>query len=131
MKKITNRKMLEALKQTQDYDVKIRSILENIITNTFCEGHFDGNISYRIGDISINVQYNEIYYGDTYTLCCSIPLEWLDEGYDYVAAYKAMKQKEEEERLKQEAEARKAKAAAKSKDEYKTYLKLKKKYENT
>ena len=126
---------LDAIKNVEDYEVEISNKLEKIIEDTY-DSHITCVNDFSVGDEYIEVTYDYTCrgYGDTDYV--SIPRAWLDEGFDYKAAYEEMKRKAEEERKRQEAEAkrkaeneRKLEEKRKAKEEYEQYLKLKAKYE--
>ena len=116
---MTNKEMLMELKKVEPMFDKLIDVAHEIVKRTFdsmcCK--IDDLI---VGDKTVEVQYEyrcRGEYGHDYVY---VPIEWFDEGFDYEAAYKEMKQK---------AAAKKAEAARKAKKEYETYLKLKQKYD--
>ena len=124
---MTTRQKIEAIRNVQEYEVEIQDKLETIIKST------SDSLCYSlqqitIGDKVINVEYLRGLSGD---LCdVDIPIEWLDDGFDYVAAYRDKAFREREERLKKEAEAKALAKLAAENEEYKTFLRLKKKFES-
>lgn len=132
---MTNREMLMELKKVEPMYDKLIVIAHKIVVNTF--DYFCYNIDDLIvEDKTVKVMYEYSCRGEYGHESVLVPLEWFDEGFNYVAAYKEMKCKEcEEERKRIEAErkhkaaVKKATAARKAKKEYETYLKLKQKYE--
>lgn len=59
----------------------------------------------------------------------TIPIEWLDEGFDYRKAYQDYLWKARVAAIKKAAAAEKREKKRKEKEEYENYLKLKKKFE--
>jgi hypothetical protein len=133
---MTNREMLSAIKNVEPLIEHIESVVFDIIKDTF-----DYHIRY-VEDISVLDTYVVVYYENSYRGVyehngVKIPIEWFDEGFDYVKAYteflrkeEAKRKRAEKARLKRAAETRKRTKELKAKKEYETYLKLKKKYEN-
>lgn len=132
---MTIKEKIEAVQKVQDYEVEITELLEKIIKDTY-DYHCDGINNFTIQDNNIYVNYCWTCRGDYGHDDVYIPIEWLDEGFDYKAAYKeklrlaelARKREEEKERRRIEKE-RKKQAKLKEKKEYEKYLELKKKYE--
>ena len=123
---MTVKKKLDAIMHVQDYEVEISNKLKKIIKDTY-----DSYIT-CVNDFSVEDEYIEVTYDYV-----SIPRKWLNEGFDYEAAYKEMKRREREveqktleAERKRKAAAKKATEARKAKKEYETYLKLKRKYES-
>ena len=132
---MTNREKIVALKKVQHCREEISSLLEQIVHDTY-DYHCDGIRDFRIIDDKIFVDYEWCCRGEYGRDECSIPIEWLDEDFDYMAAYKeAFRQAElarickEENEKKRLENLRKAKAKLRKEQEYKKYLALKKKYE--
>lgn len=125
---MTIKEKLDALKNVQDYEVEVKNKLEKIIEDTY-DSHIICVNDFSVGNEYIEVTYDYSCrgYGDTDYV--SIPRKWLDEGFDYKAAYEEMKCKAEEQRKKEEAEEKKRAEEKHKKEEYKQYLKLKAKYE--
>lgn len=133
---MTNKEKLVALKKVQGFYEEINNLLDKIITNTY-DHTCDRILDFNVGDDSIFVFYEWCCRGEYGRGEVSIPIEWLDEGFDYKEAYKEMRRQEvlaakrefekERERLEK---LRKAKAKQREKQEYKKYLELKKKYES-
>lgn len=133
---MTNREKLVELKKAQGYREEISNLLEKIIGNTF-DHHCEDIFSFSIGDGSVSVLYEYYCRGDHGREEIDIPIEWLDEGFDYKEAYMEMRRQEalatirkEEEEKKRLKNLRKANAKLRAKREYKKYLALKKKYES-
>ena len=126
---MTMQDKLEAVKNIQDYQVEISYRLEEIIRNTYdykCRSIEDFNVKGKI----INVIYTYVCRGEGGAEYVCIPREWLDDGFDYKAAFKEEMREIEEERKKAEQEdAERAKKKCEE-EEYKKYLELKEKYEN-
>ena len=130
-----NREMLMELKKVKPMFDKLSYIAHKMIESTInfrCCGIDD----LVVGDKTVEVQYETHCYGEYGHDCVHVPIEWFDEGFDYVAAFKEMKRKEAEEEnkriaaeRKRKAAAKKAAAARKAKKEHELYLKLKQKYE--
>lgn len=133
---MTIQEKLDALQNVQDYEVEVKNKLEEIIKCTY-DSHCYLVDDFIIGDEYIEVTYNYTCRGYSDTDYVSIPRKWLDEGFDYKAAYEEMKRKAEEQCKKEEAEEKKRAEAErkkeekrKAKEEYEHYLKLKEKYES-
>ena len=133
---MTVKKKLDAIMHVQDYEVEISNKLKKIIKDTY-DSYITCVNDFSVEDEYIEVTYDYICrgYGDTDYV--SIPRKWLNEGFDYEAAYKEMKRREHEveqktfeAEQKRKAAAKKATEARKAKKEYETYLKLKRKYES-
>ena len=125
---MTIREKLDALKKVQVHRTEIAELLEKIIEDTY-DYHCDGINDFTIEDNNIYVNYcwtcrGEYGHDDVY-----IPIEWLDEGFDYKAAYKEKLRLAELARKREEEKERKKQAKLKEKKEYEKYLELKKKYE--
>lgn len=133
---MTNREKIIALKKVQGYHKEISILLAQIIKDTY-DYYCDDIHDFNIGNDSIFVEYEWIGPGGLVAIDeCSIPIEWLNEGFDYKAAHKEMHRQAELARLREEKNARKqsenqrkAKAKLKADQEYKKYLALKKKFE--
>lgn len=125
---MTIQEKLDALKNVQDYEVDVKNKLEEIIKNTY-DYHCYLVDDFIVGDEFIDVTYDYTCrgYGDTNYVC--IPREWLDDGFDYKAAFKEGFRKAEETRKKVEQEAAERAEKKRKEEEYKQYLKLKEKYE--
>lgn len=133
---MTNKEKLVALKKVQGYHEEISDLLVEIITNTYdytCDRILDLNICAD----SIFVFYEWRSRGEYGREDISIPIEWLNEGFDYEKAYKEMLRQEELARIREEEKEkkrlkklRKANAKQREEQEYKKYLELKKKYES-
>ena len=133
---MTIKEKIEAIKAVQDYTFEIEGKLERIIKETF-DYHCDSIDSFTVGDDELEVRYWYSCRGEHGNGGASVPIEWLDDGFDYVSAYEEMKRKSEEKRKKEEKREkirkeveRKASEARREKREYETYLKLKRKYES-
>ena len=126
---MTIQEKLDAIKSVEDYEVEISNKLEKIIEDTY-DYHITCVNDFSVGDEYIEVTYDYTCrgYGDTDYV--SIPRKWLDDGFDYKAAYEEMKRKAEEARKKEEAEEKKRVEEKRKKEEYEQYLKLKEKYES-
>lgn len=132
---MTVKEKLDAIKNVEEYEVEISNKLEKIIEDTY-DSHITCVNDFSVGDEYIEVTYDYTCrgYGDTDYV--SIPRKWLDESFNYKAAYEEMKRKAEEQRKKEEAEKKKRaeeekrlEEKRKAKEEYEQYLKLKDKYE--
>lgn len=131
-----NREMLMELKKVKPMFDKLSHVAHEMIESTInfrCCGIDD----LVVGDKNVEVQYEIHCHGEYGHESVLVPIEWFDEGFDYVAAFKEMKQKEAEEENKRIAAERKRKAAAKRRTaikkankEFETYLKLKQKYDS-
>ena len=132
---MTNREKTEALKKVQGYREEISDILEVIIQRTY-DYHCDGIRNFNIDTSRIFVDYEWTCRGEHGVDELSIPIEWLDEGFDYKAAYEEelrraelARIREQEKEKKRLEEQRKARSKLMKKREYERYLKLKEKYE--
>lgn len=125
---MTNREKIEAVRGVQDFMSEISELLGEIIENTF-DYYCRGVDKFTVGDSSIDVKYWWRCRGEDGYVDVSIPIEWLDEGFDYVGAYnKNLEAKRKEEMERAAAEEKKEKER-KEREEYKLYLELMKKYE--
>lgn len=134
----TIREKLAAVKAVDGYEDEIKEILEKIIRDTF-DYHIDDVQNFRVGDTDIEVSYWYTCRGEHGGEAVDIPIEWLDEGFDYREAHRKMLM--EAERRKRRAEAKRKYRAKKAEEkrkqlkkntderEYKTYLRLKQKFE--
>lgn len=134
--KMTNREMLIVIKNAAPALEHIKEVAEKIISRTY-----DIHIVYAnyidVKEDDVVVGYSYSCRGDYGNEEVIIPIEWFDEGFDYVKAHEEILRKEEanrkraeKARLKRAAEKRKKAKELKEKKEYKTYLKLKEKYES-
>lgn len=126
---MTIRDKIEALKKVQDYKVEIAKLLEEIICNT-SDYHCRGVNDFTINDDTIEVNYWWTCRGETEGDEVTIPIEWLNEGFDYKTAYQIYLLREQEKERKRIEEAERREKKRKEKEEYENYLKLKKKYES-
>ncbi len=127
---MTIREKVEAVRNVQNYQVEIEERLKQIIYDT-CEDYISGIDNIVIEDDSITVFYRWTCRGETSYDTTVIPIEWLDDGFDYKSAYQE-KVRLAQEKAKKEAEAeRKREEKRKAEKEYKQYLELKKKYEGS
>lgn len=127
---MTIREKIEAVRNVQNYEVEIEERLKQIIHDT-CEDYISGIDNFVIEDDSIAVFYSWTCRGETSYDTTVIPIEWLDDGFDYKSAYQE-KVRLEQEKAKKEAEAeKKREEKRKAENEYKQYLELKKKYEKS
>lgn len=134
-KQMTNREMLNILKDIETFDVHVKNVIHKIIEDTV-DPHICNIDEYEISDSEVAVQYEYYYHGYGGYDIAHIPIEWFNENFDYVLAYKEQQlkikkeqEKKEAKRKKRKDKANKARKARKAKKEYDTYLKLKKKYE--
>lgn len=131
------RDKIEAVKNVQPYRDEIISKLEEIIKNTY-DYHLDSVNSFTIADGIITADYSYTCRGEHDMDSAGVPVEWLDEGFDYESAYREEVCRAEErrreaelEQKRKEAAAKKATAEQRAKKEYETYLRLKNKYEGS
>lgn len=137
-KNMTIREKLSEIKSVQGYKDEIKEILEKIIYDTY-DCHIDDVQDFRVGDTDIEVDYRYTCRGEHGGEGVDIPIEWLDEGFDYREAHRKMLR--EAERRERRAEAQRKYRAKKTKEkrkqlkkkteerEYKTYLRLKEKFD--
>ena len=132
---MTNREKIAALKGVQDFREQISEILEKIIQRTY-DYHCDGIRNFNIDTSRIFVDYEWTCRGEHGVDEASIPIEWLDEGFDYKAAYdeelrraELARKREEEKEKKRRGEERRKREELKKTREYQKYLELKEKYE--
>lgn len=85
---MTNREKIEELRRVQDYKEEIEDLLEVIISITF-DSSCQRVCSFTIDDNEIHVRYQWKQCGDCGHSTETIPIEWLDEGFDYKTAYAA------------------------------------------
>ena len=131
------RDKIEAVMRVQPYRDEIISKLEEIIKNTY--DYFLSDVrDFTIADGIITADYNYACRGEYDMASAGVPVEWLDEGFDYESAYREQVRKAEEKRREAELEQKRKEAAAKkaaaeqrAKKEYETYLRLKNKYEGS
>ena len=103
---MTNRKKIEALKRVQDYQFQITELLERIIKDT--SDYYCSRVdSFTIDNKNIYVNYWWWCRGESGRNEKTIPIEWLDEGFDYKTAYR--------EKLEREQAAERRKAAEEAK----------------
>ena len=133
---MTNREKIAALKNVQSCYEEISNLLMEIIKDTF-DYHCDMIFNFHIGDDTVFVYYEYCCRGEYGREEVHIPIEWLDEGFDYKEAYTEMRRqealariREEENEKKRLEKLRKDKAKQREEREYKKYLALKKKYES-
>ena len=125
---MTIREKIEAVKKVQEYRKEISDLLETIISDT-SDYHCRYVDNFTINDKTINVDYWWTCRGESERDEVNVPIEWLDEGFDYKTAYqKKLEREQAAERRRAAAEERREKKR-KEKQEYENYLKLKKKYE--
>ena len=127
-KQMTNREILSEIKKVEPLFEHIESVVFDIIRDTF-DYHICSVEDISILDTHIVVYYENSYRGFYDHDDVRIPIEWLDEGFDYKSAYRELLRKTEEKRVKAEAEEKEKQKKLQEKKEYDTYLKLKEKYE--
>jgi hypothetical protein len=133
---MTNREMLMVIKDAVPSLEHIKEVAEKIISKT--RTSYIDNVNYiDVREYDVIVGYEYACRGEWCGEEVKIPIEWFDEGFDYVKAYEEILRKEEanrkraeKARLKCAAEKRKKAKELKEKKEYNTYLKLKEKYES-
>ena len=133
---MTNREMLMTIKNVASSLEYIKEVAEKIISET-CDSHIERVNHIDVREHDVVVVYEYTCRGEWGNEVVIIPIEWFDEGFDYVKAYEKILRKEEANRKRAEkarqkraAEKRKRAKELKEKKDYKTYLKLKEKYEN-
>ena len=132
---MSNREMLMVIKNAASSLEHIKEVSEKIISNT-CDIHINHVNWIDVKEYDVIVDYEYTHSGEWGNNEIEIPIEWFDEGFDYVKAYEkilrkaeANRKRAEKARLKRAAEKKKRAKALKAKKEYATFLKLKKKYE--
>ena len=132
---MTNREMLMVIKNATPSLKHIEEVAEKIISNT-CDNHIEGVNYIVVTETDVLVGYDYTCRGEWDRDEIEIPIEWFDEGFDYVKEYEkilrkaeANRKRAEKARLKRAAKKKKQAKELKEKKEYDTYLKLKKKYE--
>ena len=125
---MTIREKIDAVRKVQGYRDDIAIRLKEVIEDTY-DYHCKRIDYFAIGDDSIFVEYSWTCRGETDEDEVAIPIEWLDEGFDYRRAYEEKMRKAEEEARKRKEAEQKKEAKRKAKEEYKKYLELKRKYE--
>ena len=126
--KMTIRDKIEAVRKVQDYEVEISERLEKIIRNT-SDYHCEGIESFMINCCCICAYYWWSCRGECGHEYVNIPIEWLYDGFDYRSAYRNNLEREQAEARRRASEEEERRKKRKEKEEYKNYLKLKKKYE--
>ena len=126
---MTVQEKLDTIKNVQCYEAEISSKLKEIIKNTY-DYHCYFVEDFIVGDKSIDVTYSYTCRGYGDTDYATIPREWLDDGFDYKAAFKEECRIAEENRKKAEQEDAERAEKKRKEEEYKKYLELKEKYEN-
>ena len=115
-KALTIIQKVEAIKAVEQYRDDLKSRLSEILSDLF-------SLRARVDDFRF--VGNEIACDFIHLARCvvedsfNIPIEWLEEGFDYMEAYKKLLE-EDSKKIKQEVEQA----------EYNQYLKLKSKFEN-
>ena len=107
-----NREMLMELKKVKPMFDRLSYVAHEMIESTInfrCCGIDD----LVVGDKNVEVQYETHCHGEYGHESVLVPIEWFDEGFDYVAAYREMKRKAEKRQKKILAAEKKCKAAAK------------------
>lgn len=125
---MTIREKIEAVRNVQNYTVEIEELIKQIIHDT-CEYHIEGIDDLFIDDNSITVYYHWYFRGETTYDVTLIPIEWLDDGFDYKSAYQEKVRLAQEKAKKEAEDERKREEKRKAENEYNQYLKLKIKYE--
>lgn len=130
-----NREMLMELKKVEPMFDKLIDVAHEIVESTF-DSKCCSIDDLVVGDKTVEVQYEYRCIGEYGHNYVHVPIEWFDEGFDYEAAYREMKQKEAEAEQKKLEAVKKRKAAAKRRaavkkanKEFEIYLKLKQRYE--
>ena len=121
---MTNREKLAAIKATEGYVNEISDILEGIISHTY-DHYITGVDKFQVDGESVGVSYWYTCRGEHGGDYVAIPTEWLDEGFDYMAAYEEECERHAKKARRAEARARKAAEEA----EYKEFLRLKNKFD--
>ena len=131
---MTNREMLMKIKDATPSLKHIEEVAEKIISKTY-DSRIEGVNYIVVTETDVLVGYDYICRGEWNRDEIEIPIEWFDEGFDYVKAYEkilrkveANRKRAEKARLKYAAKKKKQAKELKEKKDYKTYLKLKKKY---
>lgn len=86
------RDKIAAVKAVQGYETEIKQKLKEIIEQTSdfqCRCVTD----FMVGDTHIEATYESVCRGEYYYEDMNIPIEWLDEGFNYKAAYEKQKRK--------------------------------------
>ena len=129
--------MIRKIEEVQPLVSEINKRLQQVISDTF-DYDCDGIDGFWLDNDVVSCRYQYSCCNETDWDHAAIPVQWLEDGFDYVAAYADMKRIKEEERLAAEAEEKKRKEAAEkaaeaeeARKEYETYLKLKEKYEGS
>jgi len=129
--------MIRKIEEVQPFVGEINKRLQQMISGTF-DYDCDGIDGFWLDNDIVSCRYQYSWCNETNWDHVAIPVQWLEDGFDYAAAYAEMKRIKEEERLAAEAEEKKRKEAAekaaeasRASEEYETYLKLKEKYEGS
>ena len=130
-----NREMLEEIKRVEPIRSKMRELADKIVADTF-DYFLECTTDLIVLEDKVEVHYDYCCRGEWGREIVYVPIEWFDDGFDYKAAYQDMLKKQEAAKRRAEAARKKKEEAAKKKaearkaeKEYKTYLKLKKRYE--
>lgn len=130
-----NREMLEEIKRVEPIRSKMRELADKIVAGTF-DYSLECTTDLIVLEDKVEVHYDCCCRGEWGHDVVHVPIEWFDEGFDYKAAYTDMLKKQEAAkklaeaaRKRKEEAAKKRAKAKKAEKEFKTYLKLKEKYE--
>lgn len=93
---------IKKVKESQAYTEDIETRLADIIRAVF-DPHCNFVEEFTILDKKIVVGYVYSYYDVSDTDTVTVPIEWLADGFDYVAAFKTKQKKEAEVKAKREA----------------------------
>ena len=131
---MTNREMIMVIKNFESSLEHIKDVAEEIISKTYDRCIFNVD-SIDVTEYDIIVEYSYTHGDELRNEDVIIPIEWFNEEFDYVKAYKELLRKAKEEkrkakevRKKYEAEKINRAKELKEEKEYVTYLKLKAKY---
>ena len=84
------RDKIAAIKVVQPYESEVKRKLEKIIEEIY-DDHIRCVTYFIVGDTHIMAEYESCYRGEYDYNDVNIPIEWLDEGFDYKTAYRKRK----------------------------------------
>ena len=105
---MTNRQKIAVVKEAKKHWREIASILGKIIYDTF-DYRCTDVIDYQVRDkeIYVNYAWSNMMNGCSSHDYAYVPIKWLDEGFDYKAAFEEERRKAEEKQKQEELEEHK------------------------
>lgn len=89
---MTTLEKIEAVRQVQEYNDDVRDMLELVIRRTYDPDCVE-IVQFTVDGATLDVRYMYNCYGELGRNTVKIPIAWLDEDFDYVAAYGKLKSK--------------------------------------